>query len=79
MEMSGQLDAPCALPLGKELPVAIELEAGGAQALVKTLWRGEKSWPTGNLTRAIQPVVRRYADWAILIPLIENIIVNEWW
>jgi hypothetical protein len=66
MEVSGQLDVPAALLPGKESLVPIVLEAGWAPELVWTLWRKEKwLYPTGNWTTAIQPVVRRYTDWAI--------------
>jgi hypothetical protein len=54
--MSGQLHAPAALPLGKELSATIGQEAAWAPEPVWTLWRGEKSCTARNRTRAFQPV-----------------------
>lgn len=56
MEISGQLNAPAALPQGKEHPVLIKLAAGWAPVSVWTLWT------TGNRTRVVQPVARRYIE-----------------
>jgi hypothetical protein len=65
MEMSGQLHAPAALPLGKEPLVPIGQEAGWAPEPFWTRWFREKfPAPTGNLTPIVQPVAQRYTDWA---------------
>jgi hypothetical protein len=56
MEVSGQLHAPTALPLGKEPPVLIVYAAVWAP---EPIWSREKSLaPAGNLTPALQPVAR---------------------
>jgi hypothetical protein len=69
MEMSCQLHAPAALPPGNEAPAPIEQKAGWAPEPVWTLWRREKSLaPAGNWNPAVQPVARRYTDWAIPTP-----------
>jgi hypothetical protein len=58
LEVSGQLQAPAALPPGKEPPVPI---AGRAPEQVWALWSTEKSLaPSGNRTPAIQLVAHRY-------------------
>jgi hypothetical protein len=61
MEVSGELHAPVALPMEKELPVPIGQEAGWAPEPVGT--REKSLAPVGNRTPAVQPVARRYADW----------------
>jgi hypothetical protein len=63
MELSGQLHAPVALPPGKQPPVRTESEVGSEP--VWTLWSGQKSLSaSGNRTPAVQPLARRYTDWA---------------
>jgi hypothetical protein len=42
MKVSGQLQAPAALPPGEKLPVPIEQEAGWVPESVWTLWSREK-------------------------------------
>jgi hypothetical protein len=54
---------------GKEPQVPIGYEVRWAPEPVWTLWRREKSCTAGNRTRAVQPVARRYTDWAIPAPL----------
>jgi hypothetical protein len=58
MEVSGEIQAPAALPLGKVPAVPIGQEAGWASEPVWTLWRIKKpfSSPAGNRT----PVVLRH-------------------
>jgi hypothetical protein len=67
MEVSGQLNAPAALPLG----VPTVYEAGWAPEPVWTLWCREKSFffSAGNRTPAVQPVTHPYTNWAIPAPL----------
>jgi hypothetical protein len=62
MEASGQLQAPAALPLGKE--------TGCAPESVLTLWR-EKNIISyaGNRSPVLQPVGRRYNNSAIPAPI----------
>jgi hypothetical protein len=43
-----------------------------------TLWRRGKSWPAGNLTRAVQPVARQCTDWAIPAPIREIYKIPGW-
>jgi hypothetical protein len=45
-------------------PVPIGYEAGRAPESVWMLWRKENLVPAGNRTKAVQPVSRRYTDWA---------------
>jgi hypothetical protein len=66
MEVSGQLKAPAALFLGKERPLPIDYETGWASEQVWTTWRSENSCPSpGTQTPTVQPVARRYTDYAI--------------
>jgi hypothetical protein len=60
MEVSGQLDAPAALPPWKEPPVPIEYEAGWARC-----GKEKNLAPAGNRTPAFQSVARRHAGWAL--------------
>jgi hypothetical protein len=62
---SGQLHAPTVLPPGKQPPVPIGQEAGWSSEPVWTLWRRENLPSAGNRTPTIQPVARRFTDWAI--------------
>jgi hypothetical protein len=60
MEVSGELDAPAALPPGEE-PTG--QEAGWAPEPVWTLWRRETSLVlAGTKTPVVQPVARPYTD-----------------
>jgi hypothetical protein len=54
--VTGQLQAPAALPPGKEPPVHIRQEAGWAPESDWTVWKEENSCIAGNQTRAVQPV-----------------------
>jgi hypothetical protein len=66
MEVSGQLHAPTALPLGEKPLVAIGHEVGWALEPVWALSAREKSFTlAGNQIPAAQPAVRRYTHWAI--------------
>jgi hypothetical protein len=54
------------LPAGKESLVRIKQEVGWAPGLVCTLWSRDRSLvPAGNRTLAVQPVARRYINWAM--------------
>jgi hypothetical protein len=64
MEVSGRLHAPAALPPGKQPPEPIGKE-GGPQSRSGRCEEEKALAPAGNQTPAIQPVVRRYTDWAI--------------
>jgi hypothetical protein len=56
--MNFHLHVPAALPPGKYSPELIVIEAGWVPEL---FWSREQSLaPAGNLTPAVQPVVRRY-------------------
>jgi hypothetical protein len=66
MEMSSQLHAPAALPLGMEPPVTVGKEGGWALPQSQTGWCKEKSLsPARNQTLAVQPIVHHYTDSAI--------------
>jgi hypothetical protein len=68
MEESCQLQVPVALPPEKEPPVPIGQEVGWVlRASLEAVGR-EKS-----LAPAVQPIARRYTDWAISGP---NLSVN---
>jgi hypothetical protein len=59
LEVSGQLHAPAALPLGKKLAVPTGQETGWAPEQFWTTWRGENSCPYRDLNSdpsAFQPV-----------------------
>jgi hypothetical protein len=63
MEVSGQLQAPTALPPRKETTVPTEYEAGWASEPVWTLWRRENYLAlAGNRTPVVQPVARRHTE-----------------
>jgi hypothetical protein len=75
MEMRGQLHTPASLLPGKEAPASlppaeraagyIGQETGRVPEPVWTLWSTEKFLaPARNRTPAVQPVARRYTDWA---------------
>jgi hypothetical protein len=73
--VSGQLHAPDALPLGKELPLPIGSQAGWAPEPVWTTWRRESSWPyrdSNTDPSVVQSVVSRYTDYA---PITTNNII----
>jgi hypothetical protein len=65
MEVSGQLHAPVALPLGKEPLVPIGQEAGWASQSVYTLWEVKRNLLllSGIESRPFSPVVRRYIQY----------------
>jgi hypothetical protein len=57
MEVSGQLQAPGALPPEKEPPVPIGYDARWAPVQIWTRWRIEKlSALAGNRTPIVQPI-----------------------
>jgi hypothetical protein len=69
LEMSGQLDAPAALLQAKEPRYPLGRRLGGPQR--RSERRGENSWPYRDLNcdpLVVQPVARRYTDWAIPLP-----------
>jgi hypothetical protein len=71
--VSSQLQAPAALPLGKEPQAPIEYEAGWAPEPVWRTWRRENSWPyrdSNSESSFIQPVTSSYTDCAIPAPKI---------
>jgi hypothetical protein len=67
MEVSGQFQAPCRLPIPprKDILVPIGHEAGWAKDLAWILRRKEKSYVVGNQTLAVQLVGCHYSYWAI--------------
>jgi hypothetical protein len=69
LEVNGQLHASAALPLVKEPPLPIGLEAGWTPEPVWTTWRRENSWPYRDSNFSVaQPVASRYTDYAIPAP-----------
>jgi hypothetical protein len=66
MEVSGQLHAPAALHPGRGTPVSSGCGdwVGPRDGLDWMLWsRDNVLASTGNRTRTVQPVARRYTDW----------------
>jgi hypothetical protein len=63
MKVSGQLQAPAALPT-----VPIGEEVGWAPEPVFTLWRKDKFYSCRNRVPAFQPTAPRYTDWTIPTP-----------
>jgi hypothetical protein len=63
MEMSGQLHASAALPLGKEHSVPIGQEVGWTSESVWTTWIRENSLPYRDSNFNLS-VVQRYTDYA---------------
>jgi hypothetical protein len=63
VEASSRLYSTAALPLWKDSRIPIE-KAGWAPEPVWTLRREKSLAPAWNQTPNIQPVVRRYTDWA---------------
>jgi hypothetical protein len=60
-------------PQGKDPLVPIGQESGWALEPVWKLWRRENPCTEGNQTRTVQPVARRYTDWALTIPITSHI------
>jgi hypothetical protein len=77
MEVSGQLHALVALPMGEQPPVPIVEDAGWVPEPVWMLWSREKSRPSQEPTPAFHPVVRRYTDWTLLAPLV-SVKSSDW-
>jgi hypothetical protein len=66
MEVSGQLHSPAAFSPRKEPPYPSDRRLGGPQSRCVE----EKNIaPAGNRIPALQPLGRRYADWAIPTPI----------
>jgi hypothetical protein len=69
MEVSSQLHAPAALPLGKEPLVPVELGGWmGPRAVLDAVVKRKIPSPrreSNPRTPIIQPVAQRYTDWAI--------------
>jgi hypothetical protein len=69
--VSGQLQAPAALPPGKELPVPIGQEVGDLRASLDDLEKWTFLTPPGLGTpdsSVVQPVASRYTDYDIPAP-----------
>jgi hypothetical protein len=75
MEVSGQLQAPAALSPGKEIPVP-HRKLGVPQNRPGSYGEKKNLAPLRNRTQAVQPVARRYADWAVLAMKLLNFIFN---
>jgi hypothetical protein len=71
MEVSCQLHDPTALLPGKQPSLFIGYEARWAPEPIWMLWKIEKSNP------AVQPVARRYTDFAIPTPKFEAVICGN--
>jgi hypothetical protein len=56
MEITGQFNAPTALPPGKGPQNPLDRKLGGPPESVLTLWRIEKFCTAGNRTQAVQSV-----------------------
>jgi hypothetical protein len=68
LEVSGQIHAPAALPLGKEPPVPIGEEGGWATEPVWTTWRRQNCWSyrDSNSDPSVgQSIASSYTDYAI--------------
>jgi hypothetical protein len=65
MEVSGHLHAPAALTHGKEPSIPIGCETGWAQNRFLDAVKKRKILYSRDWTRAVQPVARRYTNWAI--------------
>jgi hypothetical protein len=67
MEVSGQLDAPAALPPGKSPPYPLYRRLGGPQSRSGQHGEVKILYPTGTRTptSVVQPVASRYTDCAI--------------
>jgi hypothetical protein len=68
MEVNCQLHASAALPQGKSPLYPLGSRLDGPPQPVWTLWRiqNKSLVPAGNRIRTVQPVDRRYTEWAIL-------------
>jgi hypothetical protein len=88
MEVSGQLQAPAALPPGKEPPVPFGEEAGWAPEPVWTQWWREKfPAPAGNWA----PVIRSSSPLPVAVPtelqayvilfrpIVQHLGLQIWW
>jgi hypothetical protein len=69
MEVDGQLHAPIALPLGKSPRYTLDRKLSGPRSRLELYGEETNLASAGKQTLAIQPVARRYTDWAIPPPL----------
>jgi hypothetical protein len=66
MEVSGQLHAPAALP-PEEMPrYQLDRRLGEPQSPSGRCGEEKSLAPVRIITLAVQPIARRYTDWAIL-------------
>jgi hypothetical protein len=68
MEVIGQLHAPADSFLGKIIRYPLDSGLGEPQRRSGRYGEDKNLVPTGNRTPAVQPVARRYTDWAIQVP-----------
>jgi hypothetical protein len=65
MEVSGQLHNPALHPWGKSPLYPMDRSLGGLQSRFKVMKQRKSPAPTRNRIPAVQPVSRRYTDWAM--------------
>jgi hypothetical protein len=75
MEVSDQLHAPAALPLGKSPRCPLDRRLGAPQSWSGHCGKEDNLDPAGYRTPAVQPVSRRCTEWATEE---ESCVLNEY-
>jgi hypothetical protein len=73
MKVSGQLHVPAALPWGNRRQYQFDKKLCGPQNRFGRCGEKTNLAPAENQTPAFQPLARRYTDWDILTPDIEQL------